>query len=70
MRTDKDKAEKQVTAPPGPVSYFRRKIRAPVTLTLTPDHHVKLAKAMRRLDLSRADTIGLLIEKYADTVRK
>ena len=57
------------TTPPGPVSHFRRKIRAPVTLTLTPEHHVKVNRAMERLGLSRADTIALLIDQFADTVR-
>jgi hypothetical protein len=54
---------------PGQVSLFRGKVRAPVTLTLTPDHHTKVNKNMRRLGLTRADLIGLLIERHADTVR-
>lgn len=60
----------EIPAPPGPVSIFRRKIRKPVTLTLTPEHHAKLIRAMKRLKLSRADTIGLLIDQHADTVRR
>ena len=65
----KTAVEEKVPAPPGPVSHFRRKIRAPVTLTLTPEHHVKVNRAMERLGLSRADTIALLIDQFADTVR-
>jgi len=52
----------------GPRSLFRNKIRAPVTITLTREHHDKVNEAMRRLQVTRADMIGLLIEKYADTV--
>ena len=55
---------------PGPGSLFRGKRRAPVSLTLTPDHHKKVETAKRRLDVSRSDLIGLLIESYADTVVK
>ena len=58
------------TPPPGPVSIFRRKIRKPVTLTLTPEHHVKVNAAMERLGLSRADVIALLIHRYADTIKR
>lgn len=54
---------------PGQVSLFRGKVRAPVSITLTPDHHSKVRRNMRRLGLTRADFIGLLIEKYADTVK-
>src|ERR1035437_3117079 len=55
---------------PGPVSLFPGKIRKPVTLTLTPAHHRKVLKNKERLGTTRADLIGLLIEKYADTVTK
>ena len=60
---------KERVALPGQVSLFRGKVRAPVSLTLTPEHHLKVEKNMARLGLTRADFIGLLIEKYADTVR-
>ena len=53
----------------GPRSLFRNKIRAPVTLTLTRDHHDKVNQAMKRLQLTRADVIALLIERYADIVK-
>jgi hypothetical protein len=56
------------TTIPGPKALFRRKRRAPVTITLTPDHHMLVNAAKVRLGLSRADLIGLLIEKYASTV--
>jgi hypothetical protein len=58
----------QIKKRPGPVSLFRGKRRAPVTLTLTPAHHVKVRNNMRRLALTRADLIALLIDKYADIV--
>ena len=53
---------------PGRASLFRGKVRMPISLTLTPDHREKVARAAKRLELSRADLIGLLIEKHADTV--
>lgn len=53
---------------PGPVSLFPGKRRAPVSLTLTPHHHKKVEQNMRRLGITRADLIGLLIEKHADSV--
>ena len=53
---------------PGPKSLFSGKRRAPVSLTLTPKHHDKVDDNMRRLGLTRADLIGLLIEKFADVV--
>ena len=56
--------------PPGPVSLFRNKVRKPVTLTLTAAHHEQVNRAARQLGLSRADTIGLLIHLYADTVQR
>lgn len=56
------------TVRPGPVSLFRGKVRAPVSLTLTREHHDKVNAAVERLKLTRADVIALLIDKYADTV--
>ncbi len=53
---------------PGPKALFRGKRRAPVSITLTPNHHILVKAAIVRLGLSRADLIGLLIEKYASTV--
>ena len=48
---------------------FRDKLRKPVvTLTMTAAHHAKLRKAMRRLKLSRADVLAVLVENYADIV--
>jgi S-adenosylmethionine:diacylglycerol 3-amino-3-carboxypropyl transferase len=55
---------------PGKASLFRHKVRAPVSITLTREHHAKVRKNMRRLGLTRADLIGLLIEKHADTVKR
>jgi hypothetical protein len=60
--------EETVAKPPGPDAMFRGKIRKPVTLTLTPGHHVLVNRAMRRLKLSRADVIALLIHKYSEAV--
>lgn len=66
---EKPEAKKRTTVS-GPVSLFRGKIRAPVSITLTPEHHYKVDRNMRRLGLTRADLIGLLIEKYADDVQR
>lgn len=54
---------------PGQVSLFRGKVRAPVSITLTPEHHEKVRRAVERLGITRADLIGLLIDRYADTVK-
>lgn len=54
---------------PGPDSLFRRKVRQPVSVTLTRRHHAKLKAAMGRLRLSRSDLIGLLIDVHADSLR-
>ena len=54
-----------------PALFSRRfgiKVRQPVSVTLSKRHHQKLRRAMKRLDLTRADTIALLIELHADTV--
>jgi hypothetical protein len=53
----------------GPPALFRRKVRKPITLTLTRQHHARLKAAMERLGLSRSDVIGLLIELHAESVR-
>jgi hypothetical protein len=53
---------------PGRKSLFRNKIRNPVSITLTDYHHNKVNKAKVRLGLTRADVIGLLIDRYADSV--
>jgi hypothetical protein len=54
----------------GPPSLFRRKLRAqPISVTFTRRHHQKLKAATERLDLSRSDVLGLLVDLYADTVR-
>jgi hypothetical protein len=55
-------------ARPGRIALFRDKDRRPVSLTLTRAHHLKVRRAVRRLGLTRADVIGLLIEKFADVV--
>src|SRR5262245_988148 len=55
---------------PGPASLFPGKIRKPVTLTLTPAHHRKVRDSVQRLQITRADLIGLLIDKHAETVTK
>jgi hypothetical protein len=48
---------------------FRNKIRKPVSITLTRRHHRKVKAAMERLDLSRSDVIGLLVDVHADSLR-
>ena len=49
--------------PPGPLSLFRMKVREPVSLTLTKEHHEKCKLAMAKLGITRADLIGLLIDR-------
>jgi hypothetical protein len=53
---------------PGPKSLFRGKRRAPVSVTLTPEHHSKVKESTRRLGLTRSDLFALLIERFADVV--
>jgi len=48
---------------------FRGKVRAPVSITLTKRHHAQVKAAAERLGVTRADLIGLLIERYADLVK-
>ncbi len=67
MRTPSNRTPSKVVLP-GKASLFRNKVRAPVSLTLTKAHHAKVRRAMRRLGLTRADTIALLIDRYADVV--
>jgi hypothetical protein len=53
----------------GRPSLFRDKIRSlPVSFTASLRHHRKIQRAMKRLGLSRADVLSLLIERHADTV--
>ncbi len=54
---------------PGPKSLFRGKVRQPLSITLTRRHGAKLKAAMRRLDLSRSDVVGLCLDLYADALR-
>jgi len=54
---------------PGRDSLFRKKVRQPVSVTLTRRHHRKLREAMKRLNLSRSDLIGLLVDVHADSIR-
>ena len=42
--------------------------RAPVSLTLTDEHHEKVERNMKRIEVTRADLLALLIDKHADTV--
>jgi hypothetical protein len=76
-RTLEDATETTMTKPKpktttrlmsGKNSLFRGKIRAPVTLTLTKAHHEMVKRAMKRLGLTRADLIALLIDRHADTI--
>jgi hypothetical protein len=52
----------------GQPSKFRGKVRAPVSITLTPDHHRKVDRNRARLGLTRSDFLALLVERYADHV--
>lgn len=48
---------------------FPGKIReAPITFTAQRAQHMKLKATMRRLGITKADVMCLLIDKYADTV--
>lgn len=48
---------------------FPGKIRdAPITFTAQQAQHIKLAAAVKRLSLTKADVLCLLIDKHADTV--
>ncbi|WP_291988233.1 hypothetical protein [Luteitalea sp.] len=52
------------------MSLFRGKVRGkPLTVTLTPRHWRLLDDAAERLVLTRADTVALLIHRYAETVQ-
>ena len=52
----------------GPLALFRRKVRVPVSITLTARHHRVVNEGMKRTGLSRADFIGLLIEEHGEHV--
>jgi predicted DNA-binding ribbon-helix-helix protein len=54
----------------GRVSLFRGKVRGkPLTVTLTPRHWRLLDDAAERLQLTRADLVGLMIHRYARSVQ-
>jgi len=53
----------------GRITLYPGKIRTDVvSITLTADLHKKVNKAMRRLGLTRADVIALLIDKFSESV--
>lgn len=53
----------------GPVTLFPGKVRdAPITFTAQTEQHQKLAQAVERLGITKADVLCLLIEKHAATV--
>ncbi len=53
----------------GPVTLFPGKERdSPITFTAQKAQHVKLARAIERLGITKADVMCLLIDKFADTV--
>ncbi len=68
-RARKPRAVKMEPLRAGRRSVFRDKDRRPVSVTLTPDHHTKVDKAMERLGVTRADLFGLLVERYAESVK-
>lgn len=59
---------KEAPGRPGPISLFRDKIVTPISWTATKEVHDKMNLNMKRLDLSRADLLGLLVMRYADVV--
>jgi hypothetical protein len=54
----------------GPKSIFRRKVRAPVCITLTNGHHFAVATAMRRLGVSRSDLFGLFVDQFSTIIQR
>jgi c-di-GMP-related signal transduction protein len=50
------------------VSLFRNKIRKPVSITLTPEHHKIVDAGIKRLSITRADFIALLINEFGRTI--
>ena len=54
----------------GQWSLFRHKQRRPLSLTLTPKHHRMVRAAMKRLKLTRADAVALLINQFAAVVER
>jgi hypothetical protein len=66
-RFDIMKSMPRAAKPPlGRRALFRKKVRAPVSITLTRDHHRRLNAAMARLGLTRADVLALLVDRYVD----
>jgi hypothetical protein len=64
------KVPKAPKARPGRRSLFRGKVREhPVTITFTALHLRKLRSAESRLGVTRADVLGLLVDKHADSVQ-
>src|SRR5262245_56908251 len=50
---------------------FRGKVRKPVSITLTPEHHKRVEEARSRLGgITRAELIALLTGRQAGTVEK
>lgn len=54
----------------GPFAMFRRKVRQPTSITLTPPAHVMLSRAKDRTGLSKADIIEALIRQHADSLTR
>lgn len=53
----------------GPATLYPGKVRdAPITFTAQEDQHTKLTRATKRLGITRADVLCLLIDQHADTV--
>jgi hypothetical protein len=49
---------------------FAKKIRQPISFTLSRRHHLKLQRAVRRTGWTRADVLAVLIELHADALTR
>jgi hypothetical protein len=52
----------------GPHAVFRGKVRAPVSILLTPQGHELLAATVRQSGMSRSDVVEYLLRRYGAEV--
>ncbi len=50
----------------GPRALYRRKVRSPVSVNLTPEGHAILGRTLRRTRLSRSDLFEGLLRTYGE----
>jgi hypothetical protein len=68
-QTDKSRARDQAPRP-GPRSIYRSRAGAPFSVRLVPDLEKKMKRASKRLKISCADVVKLLIDKHSETVER